>query len=188
MSLTILLALLISTPPSAQNEPGSSNRYSNVTFGLSVVVPDGARVCGGDQNSQDHGVVILLDRRDAGDCAYDPKRRAILTFSFFDALDETQTLDGLRRWAAALVDGGREGLVPNGLQIDKFPSQSTRTDRPDGWVDIVVVAQSGHGSTAASHAPSVNHALTLHTQPSHLEKDLAIFRQVLASVRITDPR
>jgi hypothetical protein len=56
-----------------------------------------------------------------------------------------------------------------------------------GWLDIIVMAQSGRspGKTPNDPTPTVNHEFALHTDRVHLSEDLHRFKTTLQTIRFT---
>jgi hypothetical protein len=65
-------------------------------------------------------------------------------------------------------------------------TQAARVNRPDGWIDVIVVSQAGKPDRAFDPSvPSINYDVGLHTTPQYLDEDLRIFRAVLNTVRLS---
>ena len=180
----IFLSLVAAGSNLAGAQPAKTGTYANPEFGLSVRIPEGLRCCTGEGATHSHGPVIFLDPHDVGSCDYQQRRRAVLFYSSYSVTDETKTLDDLRRWCVNMF-GGKEVRAPKGIRIPGCKTASARVDLDDGWIDVYAVTQMAPGATANPLAPSVNHTIRLHTDPAHLEGDLAVFRSVLKSTKLS---
>jgi hypothetical protein len=164
----------------------------NPEFGLYVPVPEGLKLCEMPEvdddadTHHDHGPVVFLDPADSQTCdANEPEhRRAIYVSAWYNATDETRTLKSFRRDECK---NERCLPAPTGLSFPNSRSTSFRVNRPDGWIDIVVLTQAGHDDFAFPGDPEfrVNYIATLHTDPAHLAADLRLFRAHLRKIRFT---
>jgi hypothetical protein len=185
-STSFLIFVCASSFAGVTARPVDTGLYVNREFGITAAVPAGLRWCDWRGESHDHGPVVFLDANDVGSCDFEEHRRAISIFSFFNATDDTKTLEGLRQWCIKMVAGTIDH-APKDLRIAGCLTAAARVNRGDGWVDVFVAAQTPPSATANREIPGVNHCIRLHTDLSHLSEDLKVFRRVLTSIRFRPP-
>lgn len=179
MAVTVLAALL----HAATYEPQT---YRNEEFGITLPVPEGVLLCAHRDEEHDHGPVMVLDRSEAKGCNDKEGGRIIGVFASFNAAQATKTLRKLLQADCSDISKGKCNSAPSHMTLKGLPSMAARVNRADGWIDIFVVAQAGKPDPAFdASVPSVNYELWLHTRPAQLEKDLRIFRSVLATIRLS---
>lgn len=163
--------------------------YRNEEFGIAIPVPKSALLCAIPENQHDHGPVFILGTTRTKACVDLDHNRAIVIFAGYNAADVTKKLHDFLKWECANVANGSCQPAPSGLQITRLPSDAARVNRPDGWIDIIVVAQAGKPDPAFDPSvPSINYELRLHTKARYLDEDLRTFRAVLATTRLSPPQ
>jgi hypothetical protein len=81
--------------------------------------------------------------------------------------------------------------MPVGSRWTGNPRASDRHregERPDGWIELVVVTQAGKPSGYEPNEPSVNYIFSLYTRSEHLDEDLKVFRTILQTVKLPSSR
>jgi len=160
--------------------------YRNEEFGITLPVPEGVLLCPHPEDEHDHGPVMVLDRSEAKGCSDAEGGRIIEVFASFNAAQATKTLRKLLQSDCSDISKGKCNSAPPHMTLKGLPSMAARVNRADGWIDIFVVAQAGKPDPAFdASVPSVNYELWLHTKRDQLEKDLRIFRSVLATIRLS---
>jgi hypothetical protein len=168
-----------------------SEIYKNPEYGVMADLPDDLPNCNGRFQEHDHGFIFFLDPHDRNACPDIINRtnyRTIGLFSSFNAIDETKTPKLYRRSTCAYAvkyEMGKCSSAPKGLRVGTAPMTTLEINHPDGWFDIIVMAQSGRnpGEAPNDPTPSVNHEIALHTDRAHLDEDLVRFRTTLQAVR-----
>ena len=184
---TIVCLLPIFLTPIAQAEI-----YRNPEFGLTAPMPKNLANCNGVFDEHDHGFVFFLDPHDTKSCddlTTSIRHRAISSFASFNATDDTKTLKLFRQ---STCDGsvefghGRCGSAPKGLRMGAISVVTLQVEYPDGWIDIMVMAQAGRWPRQSRKDPTlaVNYTVTLRTDPTHLKGDLRRFKTTLAEIRL----
>lgn len=160
--------------------------YRNQEFGITVPVPKEVLRCPTPENEHDHGPVMLPGAADGKGCRDLEHSRYIGIFASYNVAEVTKGLRDFLKWECADLAKGPCRPASKSLQVTGLPSMAARVNRSDGWVDIIVVTQAGKPDPGAfdGSVPSVNYDLTLHTRPEHMEKDLRVFRTVLATIRL----
>ncbi len=154
-----------------------------VEFGFSVRLPDRRPACENLSGDHPHGWGVPLE----GDCKRAVRSLAILAgynASFFGSPALAAYCD-----PSATRKGAKLGL--------RFPVTASATclsTQPNGSVLVTVATQAGHwpdpqpDDPAEFRTPWINYYAYLTTTRSHFAADLAVFKDVLASVRISPPR
>jgi hypothetical protein len=169
---TLSAAILLLTCSTASAE--RMQEYSAPDYGFSFQAPTRLQVT--KSGTADHGWGVFLDYRTRHLQFPSDRRRYVSVFA---------PASGLRHDLDSLVDdycnrGGSKVPPPDDLSFRNAHSVSCREDK-DGRIDVWVVSVDGTGSFA------LNHVARLHTNASHFEADLKIFRGVVRSVRIFPP-
>ena len=164
--------------------PASAEVYRVPNFGFRLDVPAGTRRCSTNQTGQDHGPLIALDpKRAAKYCSDGDKIRYVSVSGWWNATDDTKTLDLWFKSELALYHGTRVA-APRGLRFEASNvAAAGRVDEAAGWSDIFVVAQRLPQATRSDpYDGGINYEATLHTDQAHLRADLTTFRRILASI------
>lgn len=166
-------------------------RFWNEDFWLGVTFPRGSRVCLIRSGDAPHGFFARYGQ--VQDCAERPERgpEFIAIYAEHNALFETS----LRAIAPAdcgpLSAAVRRRLAAGGLSFPNYRSMACETTVHGGAIEISVHTLAGPWQRAGS-VPGRSRAgiyfATLGTTPARLDADLARFRQVLGSVRISSLR
>jgi hypothetical protein len=183
---TIIFVFPIFWTPLAQAEI-----YRNPGFGVTAPMPKGLANCNGVFDEHDHGFVFFLDSHDRKACddlTTSIRHRTISLFSSFNATDDTKTLKLFRQSTCDDIveyDHGTCVSAPRGLRIGAIPVVTLQVNYPDGWIDIMVMAQAGHWPRQSRRDPTlaVNYTVTLRTESTHLKGDLRRFKTTLAGIR-----
>jgi hypothetical protein len=112
-------------------------------------------------------------------------------FGFFNATDDGATLHTfLESWC----ENSTEAIIqhrpvctmpPPDLKLIGLPSEAAKINNADGTVEILVVTQARElDHNFAPPAPSLNYVMSLQTDPSHLDTDLVIFREMLMHLKL----
>ncbi len=162
--------------------------YHNPEFGITVPVPKEALLCESPRGEHDHGPLFLLGSRTPASCSDTASSRTIALFAGYNAADATRRLNDLLQWQCKYVAKGTCGTAPSGLQVDGLPSESGEVRHRNGWIDILVVTQAGKANPAFDPAaPAVNYTFGLRTTASLMARDLATFRTILRTTRLSPP-
>lgn len=160
--------------------------YHNIDYGITLPVPNAAQMCpvsSGDTTH--HGVTLLLGSKDDKQCGISSKKRWILVWSQYNAVEDSKTLHSFLQWQCQYEAKGQCQALQTELQINGLPSEAARVDYPDGSIQIMVVAQAGKPNPEFdSTVPGNNYELSLHTTPDHFDEDMAVFREILGSIKI----
>jgi hypothetical protein len=168
--------------------PAFAETYRNPEFGFAVELPPGLPTCQKPVGEPDQGVAVFLDAGPGG-CIGAAGRPLVTVFGRYNADHQPSPEAELRRACALLP--GRQLPAPPDLAIGHLESAACRVNRPDGWIDILVVAQAGQrpealgeASTVAQATPFINYMALLHTQVRRLDRDVDMLRLLLDRIRI----
>ena len=160
--------------------------YRNQEFGITITVPEGAVLCPVPKEQHDHGPLFLLGTSHLGGCTDSERNRLIVVFAGYNAADVTKKLHDFMKWQCINIAEDMCGVAPSDLRITGLPSEAARVDRPNRWIDIIVVTQAGTPDPSFdSSVPSINYTLRLHTRAEYLEEDLYTFRIILNTIRLS---
>ncbi len=188
-SSTIVVSLLIlcAAFEAAQNKAV----YRNKEFGIFLTAPKGALLCHIHGNGIDHGPSLLLGTQDSRLCGQYSGRRWIGIFGGCNCAEESKTLHTFLKSECEydlhnVTDhNGVCSSAPTDLSVNGLPSEAVRIGFPSGLIEIIVVTQAGKPDPDFdASVPSVNYSLSLYTDVSHLDEDLAVFRAVLSTVKL----
>lgn len=187
ISLTILCSVASAASPESV--------YRNKDYGIFLHVPSGGWLCPTEGNGIDHGPTLLLGSEDANVCrSYSRQKRRITIFAGSNAAKVSKTLHTFLNWQCsnAALDWKEPGAVcspaPARLNTNSLPSEAARINHANGVIEIIVVTQAGKPDPDFdASVPSVNYDISLYTDASHLDGDLAVFRAVLKTVKIAPP-
>jgi hypothetical protein len=164
---------------------GDTNIYRNKEFGIILPVPSEALLCPVPKGEHDHGPYMLLGSVDVKGCHDLEHSRSIDVFASYNVSDETKHLPEFLKTQCFDVAGGPCRPAPEGLRLTGLSSKAARVDRPDGWIDIIVVTQAGKPDPAFDPSvPSINYALFLRTKSNYLVDDIRVFRRVLQGIQL----
>ena len=168
-TLSVIPLLLTCSSASAER----MQEYSFPDYGFSFKAP--ARLQMSKSGTADHGYGVFLDRRTRHLQFPSEGRRYISVFAamHWDGHDVAGLL-------AEYCTGGQSGPAPNGLAFSHARSGACREDN-NGRTDVYVISIDGMGGD------TLDHIAQLHTNASHFEADLKVFRGVLRSTRIFPP-
>jgi hypothetical protein len=187
MPITRILAFLFASLFFSVQAP-KTQVYRNDEFGITVPVPEGTLFCVPRKDQHDHGPIFLPGSSDPSACDDIDHNRYVLIFASYNAIRDTKRLHDFFKDQCTGIGGGPCHQAPEGLRIPGMATKVGRVNRPDGWIDIIVVTQAGKPAPDFDPSvPSVNYDLTLHTKPRYLEEDLRVFRAVLSAVRLSPP-
>jgi hypothetical protein len=132
-----------------------------------------------------------LDSKDASLCRSDLRQKRWI--SIFGEYNEGETLYALfdRLCTDDQLELKEPGAVcsraPADLSVNGLPGEVARINHSNGAIEITVVTQAGKPNPDLNPSvPSFNYILSLNTDASHLDEDLAVFRAVLNAVKL-DP-
>jgi len=138
LSFTFLVAALLLNAAAAE-APVDRPIYHNDEFGITVPAPNSTLLCPTPSDQHDHGPIFLLGTSDAKNCDDSEHSRSIVIFAGYNASDATKKLPDFLKWQC----DGACLPAPAGLRIEGLRSAAARVNRPQGWIDITVVAQAG---------------------------------------------
>jgi hypothetical protein len=153
---------------------------TSAEYGFSATVPSGMAVCVGRSGTHVHGVGSVL----AGQSCENSDRGASFSlWADYNAAFEEDAVSVLRL---------RSGCENSGLGVGEWadaisalPTAFCRVDQSDGSVEVLLVAQAGRWpATSDTQTPYINYTAALNSSRERIEKDLAVFKSFLASVRI----
>jgi hypothetical protein len=151
----------------------SGRVVTNEEFGFTAAIPHGFPVCYGDSGTHVHGVGTVLD---GGACdGGGPALSVWADYNTYDAEDP----------AALLPDECQRGTTDEGWYLGDLPTTSCQIARPDGSVQLILVAQGAPDPD--ERVPVINYTVSLATTRARLAKDIELFRAFVASVRIAPP-
>jgi hypothetical protein len=159
--------------------------YRNKEYGIFLPIPSGAWLCPVPDDQTHHGAEFLLGTQDASLCKSSSGKRWISIFAGYNAAEVSKTLHAFLKWQCVNEANESCGQAPAGLSINGLSTEAARIDHPDGSITIIVVTQAGKpDANFDASVPSINYDLSLHTNASHLDEDLAVFRAVLHTAKI----
>jgi hypothetical protein len=160
--------------------------YRNVDYGVTLPIPSAAQMCPVSSDDRTHhGATFLLGTKDIGQCESSSEKRWITIWAQYNASEDTKTLHSFLQWQCQYEARGQCQAPPEGLQINGLPTEAARVDQPNGAIEILVVTQAGKPDPDFDPTvPANNYELSLHTNPRSFDQDMAVFREVLRSVKI----
>jgi hypothetical protein len=164
-----------------------TQRFENDAFNLSVEFPAGLTVCTASSGQQPHGFFVRLE--DHVDCQATIVKPSVSGISV-DAYSNTAFWATPEEVAASLCEVKPAVATTSlqGLTFVGIHSVVCEVTRPDGSIDVFVVAQAGQwpGSQNSPElsAPYINYTASLHTTAPNIARDLLVFRNVLRGIRI----
>ncbi|MGB6745437.1 MAG: hypothetical protein WBE38_17455 [Terracidiphilus sp.] len=160
--------------------------YRNVDYGITLPVPSAVQMCPVSSSDRTHhGATFLLGTKDISQCKSSSAKRWVAVWAQFNASEDTKTLHSFLQWQCQYEAKGQCLAPPEGLQLNGLPSEAARVNLPDGSIEILIVTQAGRpDSTFDSTVPANNYELSLHTNASSFDQDMAIFREILGSIKI----
>lgn len=169
--------------------PASGETYRNPEYGFAVALPPGLPKCQRPVGEPDQGVAIFLDAGSSG-CVGVAGRPLVGVFGRYNG-DHLPSADAELRRACALLPG-KQLPAPPALAIDDLDTAACRVNRPDGWIDILVVAQGGArpaalgevATTVAQGTAFINYTVLLHTNVRRLDRDVDMLRLVLDRISV----
>jgi hypothetical protein len=169
--------------------------YRNREFGIVLPVPSGTLPCIPpfyQGNGVDHGPQIILGTKDASLCTKSSGKRHVDVWGSFTTTEEEKTLRSLLDSECKYVPNDENdpsavcSPAPAGLSVNGLPSLAGRINHSNGWIEIIVVTQAGKPAPDFdSTVPSRSYSLSLYTDANHLNEDLAVFRAILKTIKIT---
>jgi hypothetical protein len=180
----ILLALVCLT--GAANAADEPRRHRNDEFGIEARFPAGARVCVALSGDHPVGFHAWLGRPTDCNAPRPPLVSAMNVTAIYNATAETAP-DAFLDCRNGSVPR-RSGVDLRGLGFRHAASVRCAVRRRDGSLEILVAAQGGRyarrDGSPLSRAPLINYAAVLKTRPERLRRDLATFRNFLATIVI----
>ena len=163
--------------------------YRNEEFGIELWIPPRVYLCPRPPGEHDDGAMLLLGavhRNSCVDFLDDYERtRFIGIFAEYNVIQDRLHLPDLLKWDCTAVPKGPCGKPPDGLNLPRLKSAAGEVDHPDGWTYIIVVTEAGKPAPDVDPTvSSMHYTITLHTDKKHFQRDLAIFRKVLKTIRI----
>jgi hypothetical protein len=162
--------------------------YRTEEFGIELPIPKGVLSCPNPPGVHDHGPVLLLGsvRRNSCTNFSDNERiRYIEVFAEYNVAQDTLYLQDFLKRQCTGITKKPCGKPPYGLELPGLTSLAGRVDHPDGWTDIIVVTEAGKPAPDVDPTvPSMHYTITLLTARKHFQRDLAVFRKVLKTIRI----
>ena len=161
--------------------------YRNPEFGITLPVPSGALLCAvpTDAHGVEHGAQLLLGTQDATLCRRWSGKRYMNVFASYNVSDDTKTLHDSLDWSCQSQVKKACSPAPADLHVPGMKTEAGRLDRPDGSIEIIVVAQAGKPDPDGDPSvPLMNYDFNLNTDAQHLDTDLKIFRRMLNTVKI----
>lgn len=160
--------------------------YQNEEFGIELQIPKGVFLCPRPLGEHDDGAMLLLRAVHRNSCAdildsYE-RTRYVGIFAEYNVLWDSGHLPDFLKEMCAGVPKGPCGKPPDGLDLPGLASFAGRVDHPDGWTYIIVVTEATPSTDPT--APSIYYDITLHTNKQHLQRDIAVLRTVLGTIRI----
>jgi len=169
----------------------STSVYRNQEYGIFLPIPSGAWLCAVPYNGANHGAEFLLGTKDESLCTKASGKRWISIFAGYNAAEASKSLHAFLNSLCEYPSRyGNEpnaacGPAPGGLHIRGLSSEAARIDHSDGSIEIILVAQAGKPDRDFdASVPSINYELSLHTNASHLDEDLVVFRALLGTVTL----
>jgi hypothetical protein len=170
---------------SAASAASHPSVYRNREYGILLPIPSGAWLCSVPYSGANHGAAFLLGTQDESLCTKTSGKRWISIFAGYNAAENSKTLHSFLNWQCAYEAHGSCSQAPAGLLINGLSTETARVDHRDGLITIIAVAQAGKPDPDFdATVPSINYDLSLHTDTSHLDEDLAVFRAMLKVIRI----
>lgn len=176
-----LASTLAALPPGSA---AAAKRVGVEEFGVSVMLPAGARLCYGESGTHVHGIYTLLDGQDCGSSRHGP---ALGVWANYNAAFAPDAVAYLQAYDDCADTGPRwDGEWRSA--VGGLPTAYCQRVLPDGRIVVALMGQSapwgpGFGDEEG-RTPRLFYHVWLHTTPSRRERDLATFRTFVRSIRI----
>jgi hypothetical protein len=165
--------------------------YRNQQYGISLPVPAGALLCkplAYEGSGSDHGAQMLLGTDDATLCSKSSGKRYMDIWASYIVAGQEETLRGDLESTCESELHRACSPAPAGLHINGMKTEGGRLDRPDGSVEIILIAHAGKPAPDFdASVPSMTYSLSLITDTHHLDQDLKAFRAMLKAIKIAPP-
>jgi hypothetical protein len=191
MKLARVLVVIVILCSSA----GATSRgpiFKNKEYGITLHAPNGALLCPTQGNGAVHGASLLLGTQDVSLCRKSSGKRWIEIFAGYNVAEDSKTLHTFLNSECEYTSHYENepdtacSPAPVGLSVNGLPGEAGRINHSDGMIEIIVVTQAGKPDpNFDASVPSINYDLSLHTNASHLDEDLAVFRAVLSTVKLS---
>jgi len=175
-------------------QPISAEIYKNEAYFFSVPIPEAWRYCKianegtyKYSNYPDHGVTLTWGASPAPCFLPEVRPRIQIMAGYPDWMGFIEGVLYSNFGCNPRTNAVRE--APPQLAFGNLPSVSCRIDRPNGNIEVLVAARKGEwrGRLCRSDVDAADYVARLQTRGETFEEDVARFRQVLATVRVSMP-
>lgn len=165
--------------------------YSNSEYGIAMTFPAGSRVCpalSGEHEhgfyAQYHGKAMSCDDMRSGRPGNSVS--AISVYADYNADDESSQADFENYCKISDARPALSQAELHRLSIKGYAVRACSVKKPDGRIEVTVIAQNGKWSEdkQSRAAPYIFYTISLATNAAHLRHDLPMFEAFVHSVRI----